>query len=175
MNKKRIAIIVVIVIIFIGLGIWGIIKGVSDKNDKKNAYLKSAVQLTVDKDTGDQITVDPNLGPQTEETQPVTILGLEALINAGALDEQINFFKDQLNTFSSNRLHNKYTTITIRPQDLVTNDGVTTTSIRLGQTDDILPVTITAKNTGETQIIITDPSNKFGGTFDSGLTVFGAD
>ncbi|MDB5160605.1 MAG: hypothetical protein JWO99_868 [Candidatus Saccharibacteria bacterium] len=175
MNRRRVVIAVAIVVLIIILIVLAIVKAVSVKNDQKEAYLKSAVQLTVDKDTGDQITVDPNLGNQTVETQPVTVLGLEAIINAGALDEQINFVKDQLNTFSAARLNNKYATITVRPQGLTTADGVTSTTIRLGQSDDILPITITAKNTGETQVVITDPSNKFGGTFDSGLTIMGAD
>lgn len=174
MSRKRIAIVIVSVLAVIVI-IAVIIKIATPQDDPKDAYLKKAVQTTIDKDTGEQITKDPNLGPQSDETRAVTILGLEPVVQAGALGEQIDFIKDAINRFAKENLNNKYSTITVRPQNLVASDGVITTSIRLGQSDEILPITITAKNTGETQVVISDPSNKYGGSFDSDLTVFGAD
>lgn len=175
MDRRKIAVIlagsVLVVIVIVAI----IINALNPTEDPKQAYLKSAVQTTIDKDTGAQIINDPNLGGQSEEARAVIVLGMEEIIRTGALSEQTDLIKDSINVFSDTRLKNKYSTITIRPQGLVTSDGVTTTTIRLGQSDEILPIIITAKNTGETQIIIEDPSNKYGGRFDSELTVFGAD
>jgi len=175
MNRKKIIIIISIVILFMALIIAAIFKVTSPTEDPKEAYLKSAIQTTIDRDTGEQITTDPNLSAQTEETRKVTVLGMETIVAAGALGEQVNYIKDVLNAFSTARLNNKYQTITIRPQDSATTDGVTITTIRLGQSDEILPVTITAKDTGETQVIIYDSANKYGGNYEGELTVFGAD
>ena len=174
MNRKKVLIIVGVILLIVAI-IAIIVKTTTPKEDPKQAYLKSAIQTTIDKDTGAKITSDPNLGPQSEEARSVTILGMEPVIKAGALGEQVDFIKDAINTFSEKQLKSKYKTITIRPQDLVTTDGVTLTSIRLGQSDEILPITITAKNTGETQVVVDDPENKYGGKYDSGLNVFSAD
>ena len=171
-RKRKIIIIVTIAVLAVALIIAIIFKAISPTEDPKKAYLDSAIKTTIDKDTGDQITVDPNLGPQTDEARTVTILGMEAIVRTIYLSDQINYIKDAINTFSKERLDNKYETITIRPQDLLTNEGVTTTTIRLGQSDEILPIKIIANDIGETQVIISDPQNKYGGIYESKFTVF---
>jgi len=173
MTKKRI--VIILSIIAFGTLILISIYYATHKEDPSQAYLKDAVQITHDIDTGELITVDPNLTSQTEGTRTVAILGVNKLVEENVLQEQISFVKDKLNEFSKQRLQNKYDTITIRPEGLVNNDDVITTTIRLGQSEEILPITITASRFGPTRIVIEDPSNKYGGQYDSGEVVFGAD
>ena len=173
MTKKRI-IIIVSVILLVGIIAIAVYYS-SHKEDPTQAYLKDAVKITHDIDTGELVTEDPNLANQTEDNRTIVILGIDKLVEENVLQEQINFVKDKLNEFSKQRLKNAYSTITIRPEGLVNNDDVITTTIRLGQSNEILPITITASRFGSTRIVIQDPDNKHGGQYDSGEVVFGAE
>jgi len=174
MTRKRIVIISLIALAVIGLIVWAII-ATSQKEDPSQAYLKDAVTFTVDEDTGERVYDDPNLTDQSTDNRAVIVLGIEELIKRDVVNAQIDFVKDSLNTYSKERLGNKYETITIRPQGFSYVNGIITATIRLGQTDTILPVTITAINTGETRLVVYDQENKFGGTFDTGETNLSAD
>jgi len=174
MNRKRIVIISLIVLAIIGLIIWAIV-ATQPKEDPSQNYLKDAVTFTVDEDTGERVSDDPNLTDQSTDNRVVIILGVEELVSRDIVNAQIDYVKDTLNTYSKERLKNAYETITIRPQGLTYADGVITTTIRLGQTETVLPISMTLINTGETRVVVSDPDNKFGGTFDSGETNLSAD
>jgi len=174
MTRKRIVIISLIVLAIIGLIIWAI-AATQPKEDPSQNYLKDAVTFTVDEDTGERVSDDPNLTDQSTDNRTVIVLGIEELINRNIVNAQIDYVKDTLNTYSKERLKNAYETITIRPQGLTYTDGVITTTIRLGQTETVLPISMTLINTGETRVVVSDPDNKFGGTFDSGGTNLSAD
>ena len=145
------------------------------QDNKEEAYRDSTVAITRDKDTGVLLENDPNIR-DASEAREVIVLGLPQLIEQGLVATQVTFIKDQLDIYSKDILKNKYETLTIRPQDLVNNGGIFTSTIRLGQTDIILPITITALNTGESRIVITaDPDDPSSAAFDSGTTYFRGD
>lgn len=166
-TKKRLfiigGIVLVIAIIFAIIG--------ATNREPEETYIDRAAEVRVDQDTGELITDDPNLTDQSVEKGAVLILGLEELSRLEILGSQIAVIKDEIQKFASERLDGKYESITIRPQDIVAEDSVTETTIRLGQSDILLPVIFTARQTGETRVEIFDPNNQVGGNYDSGETV----
>jgi hypothetical protein len=177
MKLTRKKIIIGLVTLFVILPVIAyVIFLISNSGDKSEAYLKDAVLITRDKDTGSIISDDPNLTEQGSEQRKTIIFGLETLIDAGVLTQQTTFIKDKLNSYAKDVLKGKYETLTIRPQDLVNTNGVFTSTLRLGQSETFIPVTITATNVGETRVVVTDdPDNTNGGSYDSGTTNFSAD
>ncbi|HJM04486.1 MAG TPA: hypothetical protein QF549_02535 [Candidatus Saccharimonadaceae bacterium] len=138
------------------------------------AYIEDAATVSIDQDTGERLIDDPHLVDQTVEGETIILLGSEPLIESGIFNSQLIIVREELTKFVNTRLNGEYSSITLRPQELVTEDGVTSGTIRLGSGDIILPITITSLVTGETRVVIEDPENSFGGNFDSGeILVYG--
>lgn len=173
MNRKTIIVIISVALV-IGV-ITLIIYSVQRRDALKNAYLEDAVSLTVDQDTGETVVDDPNLTPHPDGNTGVTLLGLEGVVKQGILDGQLQFIKEELARFYSERLNDTYKTLTIRPQELTKTNSVITSKLRLGDSNILLPIEITAFNDGQTRLIIRDPSNQVGGDFDSGDVTFYGD
>lgn len=175
LSRKQIIIIGVIIFIVVPVTAY-IIFLVVNKEKPEEEYLKTAVSIVRDKDTGQIIEeANPNLTPQTSETRSVTIIGAEALVQQKILTTQLNVIKDSIADYAKTKLDGKFKTVTIRSEGLVNNAGVITTTLRLGQSDEIVPMTVTALDTGETRVVIEDPTNIRGGTYDSGATYFRGD
>lgn len=173
--QRRTAVILVAVA-FIILVIMMIVFAILSNRDKSQAYLEDAVTITVDRDTGESAVLDdPNLSDQATEDKGVVIFGLEELAVKGVLRVQLVYIKEKIAEYASSRLKGAFESVTVRPQDLKEKDGVFTSSLRLGQTDELVPIVITADFSGRTRVVINDPQNKYGGTYDSGVKVFTAD
>lgn len=173
LTRKKI-IIASILLILVVLGMWALFL-TTRTEPPKDAYIEDAISFTVDKDTGERLTNDPNLSGQTEEASAVTVLGVEELVRLRIVDKQIDFAKEKIRAFSKERLGDKFATITIRPQGLTYENNILVTTIRLGQGDELLPILFTASPFGETRLVINDPENKYGGIYDTGEVVFGAE
>lgn len=168
-NRRLVIIILIGVFVVVPLVLFGLYEAFWKGSSSGN---QNPVVVT-DRDTGEQVTFDPNKAPDTDGTPGISILGISQFYDDNLIPSQIKFFQDQVGAYSKNSLKSKYSTITVVPEFYV-NDGkgTITGKLRLGQGDDLVPFTFTAKNTGETQLIIQDSANKYGGNFDSGLTTF---
>jgi hypothetical protein len=134
-----------------------------------DAYLETAVPLVRDQDTGEVLVNDPNT-VEPGETREVIVLGLENLYGFGLIESQVVTIRDRIIRFAEERLEGKYQTVTIRPQDIQSENGTIRTTIRLGDSDILLPITISTVDIGLLRVVIEDPSNTVGGTFDTGET-----
>lgn len=176
MQKRTVIILLTIALAFIAIVVTMIILSITTNKDSSQVYLEDAVTITIDEDTGESaILDDPNLSNQEVENKGVVVFGLEELASRGVLRVQLIFIKDKIAEYANLKLGGVFESVTIRPQDLKEKDGVYTSSLRLGQTDELVPITITADFSGKTRVVITDPQNKHGGTYDSGIKVFTAD
>ncbi len=176
MNKKK-KILIITSIIIILFGVIPIIFFFFNRTSgNAESYIqREAVVMSRDKDTGERIEYDKNRTAETDGNTPILVLGMEELIKKGVLALQVRVIREQLATFARERLKTKYESITLRPQDLKFQNGVVSSTIRLGESDFLLPITITAKNTGETQVIINDPNSIVGGTYTAQLVTLQAD
>jgi hypothetical protein len=171
MERRKKILLIVIIFSFLALVALMIALSLNQKSEPINTYLEDSVIVTRDQDTGELLENDPNLSPQTQGNTTITILGVEALVELGFYTEELAITKEKIDEFSRTRLNHQYSTITIQPQGLTFVDGVLLTNIRLGQSDILLPLRINADARGSFQIIIYDKEGKFGGDFDSGVTV----
>ena len=170
---RRKTLVIISAVLFIGLVIFVIFLALNKKEAPVEEYLKDSVIITRDRDTGDLLVDDPSLTVQSDGNTGVVILGVESLVKEGFFTEELSITKNQIDIFSTTRLKGKYSTITIQPQGLTFVDGVLRTNIRLGQSDELLPIQINADAMGTIQIIIFDKDTKYGGNFDSGVITLG--
>jgi hypothetical protein len=170
-NRRLVIIILVGVFVVVPLVLFGLYEAFWKGGSSSS---QNPVVIT-DKDTGEQVVFDPNKAPDTDGTAGVTILGAQQLYD-GVVPQQASFFQAQVGDYWAGVLKKQYQTLTIVP-DGYNNDGngTITGRLRLGQGNAFVSFVFTAKNTGETELVITDDSHKYGGNFDSGLTTFGAD
>lgn len=167
-QRTKIIIAVAIVLLFIVLTIVAIVGNRDSSGD--------GVEIITDVDTGEVVLSDSNKYPDYDGTPRTVILGAEKLVESNLVTVQISFIRDQISLYNTSKMDSKYKTITIIPQDYKDDgQGNLTGRLRLGQGEDFVNFIITARNTGESQVIIKDTSKKYGGDFDSGLTVFEAD
>ncbi len=175
MKRRRIIIILVIVLFVLPLVLIGLFYSAQRQGSPEKYIEEHAIRFTRDVDTKEVIQSDPNKTPEGSGNAGVVVLGLEELVKNGVLPLQMIAIREAFGEFAKERLDGKYDSITVRPQDMTIQNGVFTTTLRVGQTDTLLPLTITAKNTGETSIYIDDPANEFGGPYDSGIKNITAD
>ena len=135
-----------------------------------------AITVVTDQDTGETIVFNENRQVETSGNPSVVILGVEPLLNSELVPIQISFIREQIGVFADERLDDQYRTVTIIPESYRDNrSGTITGLLRLGQTEETVPFTFTASNTGETRVVINSNNEAYGGVFDSGETDFGAD
>ncbi len=139
-----------LVLIIVGvLAVIGVIIGIFAINRGDSTVI-------TDRDTGETLDLEPEFRQETggvlEDSSPVTLFGLINLseeitrINNSSTGPYFDTIKLALWDYSENRLDDSYTTLTIRPQDLQISGTTITTSVRLGQTDEILPISITVSD-----------------------------
>lgn len=168
MDTRR-KLILIIVIGTIALGVIISIIALLTQPRTNDAYLETAVPLVRDQDTGEVIVNDPNTVEPGEQRE-VIVLGLETLYGFGLIESQVVTIRDRIVRFAEERLEGKYQTVTIRPQDIQSEGGTIRTTLRLGDTDTLLPITINTVDIGLLRVVIEDPTNVAGGTFDTGET-----
>jgi len=142
--------------------------------DGGDAFLETAIPISRDQDTGELVTNDPRV-QEPGETRVVLVLGLENLFDYGMFERQVVTVREKIEQFSVERLDGKYDTLTLRPQNVAITITTYATTIRLGDTNILLPITITATDEGLVRVVIDDPNNSVGGSFDSGETILFAD
>lgn len=128
-----------------------------------------------DKDTGEVIDSYSNIYPEKYGNSSINILGLVKLNQDTYSREQFLFIKDSIVQYGTENLKGKYSLLVVLPEPYVNNGGNITTRLRLGEGDESVPITVTALSSGETRVVITDPENKYGGSYDSGVFTVLAD
>jgi hypothetical protein len=133
-------------------------------------------EVYVDKDSGETVSTFEGINPETEGNTEVLLLGITRL-NEDLLKPHYSFVKEHLNIYARTRLDNKYDTLTLLSQGYTMKNETITGLFRLGKGGNkTVPVSITASDTtGAVRLIIDDPNNEFGGRYDSGTEIFGAD
>lgn len=127
----------------------------------------------VDQDTGEvyDITINNVETGGGAFTSEVHIFGIEPFLQTLASKNYGNSdfasaVKNALYQYSSDRLNDTFTSITLRPQNLVIEKSVIRGEIRLGETDEILPIIITPSETKATAVIVINKNNSsHDGTF----------
>ena len=168
MNRTQKNVFIVIVVI----GLLAISVGAFIFNNKKDT------SVIKDQDTGEILQLNPEFSQQTggglEFKSPVTLFGIshlsETIIieNNGSTGAYFDTIKNALWEYSKNRLDDSFTTITVRPQDIKVDGNTITGSLRLGQTDEIIPLLITKTDSDENAIVTINKegeSNQYGGVF----------
>lgn len=127
-------------------------------------------EVTVDQDTGEVYTDFPNRAPETEGSgsSSVIIGGGSLLLDNGFTQDQYNLVANNLLRVAQERLGGEYSRITFRPSDLKLEQNKLSTTLRLGDSDILLPISIKYYELYKVQIFITDRDNVLGGDYDSG-------
>ena len=164
MRNKRLIIIsgaVLVVVIFVIIFL-SIPKNSTDTN------------TVTDRDTGETISLeqDPGVsdGAAGEEfsSKFVPVFGLLDLIkeldgNTGKFTDDI---KPALQGFVASRTNEKFSTVTVIPKDTKIKDSVISSSVRLGQGDEILPFTVRLSGNKKSSIVrVIDVEKKYGGDY----------
>lgn len=125
----------------------------------------------VDQDTGEVFRSAPNREPETAgpEGSSVMIRGGYVLLDNGFTQDQHNLVATELEKVGQEKLGSKYPFITIRPQDVKREQNLLTTTIRLGESDTLLPIQIKYYELYKVEITITDRGNVLGGDYSSGV------
>lgn len=119
-------------------------------------------KVLTDRDTGASILLG-STGAKLDIESPVILFGIKNLTDKQIPKEVIDGIIASLRNYSSQNLKEKYTSLTIRPQDLIIKDGSLKTTLRLGQTDILLPFEITYNDNYAFKMFIEDTSGENGG------------
>lgn len=129
--------------------------------------------IVTDRDTGevyDPSVNNDNTGGGSNAVSSTQLFGIQPLtdklLSSNEKVGYINSVKEALWQFSKERLNDKFTSITLRPDGLVITDTEISGTIRLGQTNETLPITIKPNNLKKEAIItINQAGNQYGGAF----------
>lgn len=137
-------------------------------NSLSSTPSKVTTNIITDKDTGEKY--DPKYavktGAPSAKISDTILFGIEPLIatvRQSELKETGGFIlatKEALWKFSSDRLDNSFTSLTFRPQDTVINGNVITSTVRLGQSDTIVPITVSITKNKKTAIVSINKGQK---------------
>lgn len=175
MNRKRVVIIAAAIILVL-LCLMGIVYFLAGNNKQQAAPTAQPVTITTNPDTGEQTVNDPSLSKtESQDATNVLLYGLPDLIDdTNMYQQQVDFIKQQLYTYSNHNLQDKYDSLTVRPQDTKVKGDTVTSTIRLGEGDTLVNLQINGLTSGQMQVIITDPTGKNGGNYSSQIqTVYG--
>ena len=123
---------------------------------------------TVNKDTGQNITTDPNQKPENYNgNNIVTVLGEDKLVSSGMTSSQITLFNKLIANFINNQLGHKYNQTAILNNGYNNSINNITAKMRLGNSDILVNLSITYANLYDIRIMI-DYNNNPAYTYDSG-------
>lgn len=167
MNKQqKIAIGAVVgVLLIIGLIAWFSLS----KNNETGSII-------TDRDTGEaynkEVIGREHTGADSEATGSLILFGIEPLIktireskdnNTGSL---ITTIQEALRKYGEGRLHNEFPSLTLRPQGLILDSSQLAGTVRLGQSDTIIPIKgVFSDNRKAVIITLNDSGSSYGGTF----------
>lgn len=128
-------------------------------------------EVTIDQDTGEAYVEFPNRAPETEGSggDAVIIGGGSLLLDNGFTQNQYNLVANSLLQMSRERLSNEYSRITFRPSDVKIEQNKLSTTIRLGNSDILLPISIKFYELTKAEVHVSDRNNVLGGDYDSGV------
>lgn len=171
MSRRKIIIILLLVFVALPLVSFGLYLIFSERGSNTTGQ----EVIYIDKDTNEQVSTFEGVNEESVGNTEVLLLGMTPL-NNDLLKFQYNFVREQIGEYAKNRLNNAYDTIALLPESYRNHKGVISGSLRLGKEGSTtVPITIKYFDTGDIQVIIDDPENKFGGKYDSGLTSFYGD
>lgn len=130
-------------------------------------------EITIDQDTGDAYVTYPNRAPETEGDGDTSVIigGGSLLLDNGFTLDQYNLVANSILLMSRERLSDEYARITFRPSDLKLEQNKLSTTIRLGDSDTLLPISIKYYELTKVEVHVSDRNNVLGGDFDSGVLV----
>lgn len=164
LTPKKMALIAIIVVLVISMIAFIIIRNQQQSPNR--------MERTTDQDTGEIYTSYPNRSPETSGDSSATsviIGGGTLLLDNGFTQDQYNLVATELKKISAERFSDKYARITFRPSDLKLEQNKLSTTIRLGDTDILLPISIKYYELTKVEIHINDRDNALGGDYDSGV------
>lgn len=164
MNRRTILIILIVLFIVLPVAFWGI--SAINRQSSTDTVIR-------DKDTGELFDSRENnieTGGSGVATGTGVLFGIKPLTDQLIKEKRpvgyVDSVRQALWDFNKQRSNNTLKSITVRPQDLkITGDSITTT-IRLDQTDTILPITIRPSSTSVAAIVtINENDSAYGGKF----------
>lgn len=163
MSRRNKLLIIIGVIILIAI-IYSLVT-----NKQNNNNVGKAV-ITVNKGTGQTIITDPNQTPETYgSNQNVTILGANKLMPAGMTEPQLLLVGTLLKNYVNNQLQRKYTQVSILNDGFTNTNTQITAKLLLGNSQDILNMTILYPSFSSLELIISSDTNGALYNYDSGL------
>lgn len=164
MNRRSITITIIVLFILVLVGYWAFTS--VSRQSSTNTVIR-------DKDTGEIFDSGENniqTGGSGTNTGRGVLFGIEPLTNKLIQEKRgvayIESVRQALWDFNKQRADNKLKSITVRPQDVTLNIDTITASIRLDQSDTILPIIIQPSTTNNAAIItINKDGDSYGGTF----------
>lgn len=164
MNRRSITITIIVLFILVLVGYWAF-----------TAVSRQSSTDTVirDKDTGEVFNSGENniqTGGSGTNTGKGVLFGIEPLTNKLIQEKRgvayIESVRQALWDFNKQRADNQLKNITIRPQDITLTPDRITATIRLDQSDTILPIIIQPSSTNNAAIItINKGGDSYGGAF----------
>jgi hypothetical protein len=129
--------------------------------------------IITDRDTGEVFNPEVNsedTGGGSNVVSPVILFGIEPFtekqLELSSSVGYVNSVKAALWDFSQKRLDDEFSSLTLRPNGLSVSDNEIRGTVRLGQTDAIIPVIIRPNTTGGDAIItLNEDGSQYGGTY----------
>lgn len=164
MNRRTILITLIVLFIVLPVAFWGI--SAINRQSSTDTVIR-------DKDTGEVFDSRENAvqtGGSGVETGTGVLFGIEPLTDQLIKEKRsvsyVDSLKQALWDFNKQRADNKFKSITMRPQDLKITDTIITGSIRIDQTDTMLPISIQPSRTNAAAIVtINKDGSEYGGVF----------
>lgn len=164
MNRRSVTITTIILFILVLVGYWAFTS--VNRQSSTDTIIR-------DKDTGEVFDSSENniqTGGSGTNTGKGVLFGIEPLTNKLIQEKRgvayIESVRQALWDFNKQRADNKLKSITVRPQDVSLDIDTIKASIRLDQSDTILPIIIQPSSTNNAAIItINKDGDSYGGTF----------
>lgn len=122
------------------------------------------------RDTGETAYSQPNKTPEKSEGDTNIILfGSYLILDNGSTQGQFDQIKKAFSMYSSKNLHDTYPSLTLVPSTFSASAGDMKSSLRLGDTNNMVTAEIKVWQVKYARLWIRDPSGKNGGGYDSGM------
>ena len=133
------------------------------------------MKRVVDPCTGAVGTIAPNQGPEKYSTPTTTPLaGGQPILDNGATSAQYAKVQQAIGQYSKMNLANKYNELAIIPGSFKAKFGQMTAKLCLGDKSRTVNLTIKLSDLKYVEVIVSDPSGKNGGDYNSGRLTVGS-
>lgn len=163
MNRRILVPLILAVIIIGGIGVWWFFSTPRSTDTK-----------IVDRDTGevfDKTVNTQSTGAPSDNQSSIKLFGIEDFIKTlsskGHQTDFVDSVKESLWTYSNKRLNDSFPSLTLRPQNMIISKSLVTGEVRLGQTNEIIPIAIHISTNDSVAIVdINKGNSSHGGTFE---------